>query len=99
MRVRKVTLMIAAPALALLFAVAVTSVILIATGHPPLKVFSDMWNYAQLPDQRVNILNKATTYYLSAVAVAIGFRMNLFNIGVDGPVSYTHLTLPTILRV
>jgi simple sugar transport system permease protein len=43
-----------------------------------------MWNYAQLPDQRVNILNKATTYYLSAVAVAIGFRMNLFNIGVDG---------------
>ena len=23
-------------------------------------------------------------YYLSAVAVAIGFKMNLFNIGVDG---------------
>ena len=29
-------------------------------------------------------LNLATTYYLSALAVAIGFRMNLFNIGVDG---------------
>ena len=29
-------------------------------------------------------LNQATTYYLSALAVAIGFRMNLFNIGVDG---------------
>ena len=29
-------------------------------------------------------LNPATTYYLSALAVAIGFRMNLFNIGVDG---------------
>ena len=27
---------------------------------------------------------RATTYYLSALAVAIGFRMNLFNIGVDG---------------
>ena len=26
----------------------------------------------------------APCYYLSAVAVAIGFRMNLFNIGVDG---------------
>ena len=25
-----------------------------------------------------------TVYYLSALAVAIGFRMNLFNIGVDG---------------
>jgi simple sugar transport system permease protein len=32
----------------------------------------------------VLILNQSTTYYLSAVAVAIGFRMNLFNIGVDG---------------
>jgi simple sugar transport system permease protein len=29
-------------------------------------------------------INAACTYYLSAVAVAIGFRMNLFNIGVDG---------------
>jgi hypothetical protein len=30
------------------------------------------------------VLNSATIYYLSALAVAIGFRMNLFNIGVDG---------------
>jgi ABC-type uncharacterized transport system permease subunit len=29
-------------------------------------------------------LNQGTVYYLSALAVAIGFRMNLFNIGVDG---------------
>jgi simple sugar transport system permease protein len=28
--------------------------------------------------------NQGTIYYLSALAVAIGFRMNLFNIGVDG---------------
>ena len=28
--------------------------------------------------------NAATLYYLPALAVAIGFRMNLFNIGVDG---------------
>ena len=31
-----------------------------------------------------NIINNATVLYLSGVAVAIGFRMNLFNIGVDG---------------
>jgi simple sugar transport system permease protein len=30
------------------------------------------------------ILNLATTYFLSALAVAIGFKMNLFNIGVNG---------------
>ena len=32
----------------------------------------------------VNIINNATVLYLSGLAVAIGFRMNLFNIGVDG---------------
>ena len=37
-----------------------------------------------LPRQIVAIINAATVYYLSAIAVAIGFRMNLFNIGVDG---------------
>jgi hypothetical protein len=31
-----------------------------------------------------NIVNGAIVLYLSAIAVAIGFRMNLFNIGVDG---------------
>ena len=36
------------------------------------------------PDSMVDILNRATSYYLAAIAVAIGFRMGLFNIGVDG---------------
>ena len=32
----------------------------------------------------VNILNNAAILYLSGMAAAIGFRMNLFNIGVEG---------------
>ena len=38
------------------------------------------------PERRnvANIIDNATVLYLSGVAVAIGFRMNLFNIGVDG---------------
>lgn len=32
----------------------------------------------------VNILNNGAVVYLSALAAAIGFRMNLFNIGVEG---------------
>jgi len=77
-------LMLAAPLLALVFALVVAGVLLAATGHPPLQVFSDMYSYGTQPDNLVLTLNKATTYYLSAIAVAIGFRMNLFNIGVDG---------------
>ncbi len=38
------------------------------------------------PENRslVNIINEASVLYLSALAAAIGFRMNLFNIGVEG---------------
>jgi simple sugar transport system permease protein len=43
-----------------------------------------MRHYGTQPTSEVTILNSATVYYLSALAVAIGFRMNLFNIGVDG---------------
>ena len=32
----------------------------------------------------VDTFNRATPLYISGVAVAIGFRMNLFNIGVEG---------------
>ena len=32
----------------------------------------------------VNIVNNASVLYLSGIAAAIGFRMNLFNIGVEG---------------
>ena len=43
-----------------------------------------MIDYASTPRSMTLILNSATTYYFSAVAVAIGFKMNLFNIGVNG---------------
>jgi len=35
-------------------------------------------------ETQVDILNRATPLYLAGVAVAIGFKMNLFNIGVEG---------------
>lgn len=82
--VRRVGLMLAAPALAVVFSLAVTSAVLLATGTPPLSTFQQMIQYAQEPRTLALIVNSATTYYFAALAVAIGFRMNLFNIGVDG---------------
>jgi ABC-type uncharacterized transport system permease subunit len=81
---QKVLLAIAAPVIAVIFAGLVSSVVLLISGDPPLHVFKLMLNFGTEPQQLVNMVNKSTTYYLSAVAVAIGFRMNLFNIGVDG---------------
>jgi len=82
-RSTRLVLGIAAPALALVAAFLITSLVLAFAGDP----IGDVWaQILSLPSDRgyINIVNSATVYYLSAVAVAIGFRMNLFNIGVDG---------------
>ena len=43
-----------------------------------------MIGHARKLETQVDIWNRATPLYLSGVAAAIGFRMNLFNIGVEG---------------
>jgi ABC-type uncharacterized transport system permease subunit len=80
---RRVGLAILAPALAIGVALALTSLILLAAGDPVVAVWQVLFK-VPLPRQMVAIVNEATVLYLSAVAVAIGFKMNLFNIGVDG---------------
>ncbi|GAA2297656.1 MULTISPECIES: ABC transporter permease [Streptomyces] len=80
----RVLLAVAAPVLALAAAFVLTALVLLATGKQPFNAFGIMFDYGVKADSQVYILNKATTYYLAGLAVAIGFRMNLFNIGVDG---------------
>ncbi len=82
--VRRVTLAVLAPLVAVVFATVLSALVLLTSGDSPLHVFKVMLDFGTQPEQIVLILNRSTTYYLSAVAVAIGFRMNLFNIGVDG---------------
>jgi simple sugar transport system permease protein len=43
-----------------------------------------MWQYLDSADSLVAIINRAVPYYVAGVAVAIGFKMGLFNIGADG---------------
>ena len=57
---------------------------LVGAGDPVWTTFTLLLDYGQRPRSIDAVINAATTYYLSALAVAIGFRMNLFNIGVDG---------------
>ncbi|MDI9887814.1 ABC transporter permease [Streptomyces sp. HNM0645] len=74
----------AGPALALVVAFVLTSVVLLASGLSPVEPYQLMAEQVEFTDVQVNILNQSGIYYLAALAVAIGFRMNLFNIGVDG---------------
>lgn len=80
---RRLGLTLAAPALAIVVAFVITSLVLVAVGDPVGQVWSTLLSEPR-PRTMVNIINSAVTYYLAAVAVAIGFKMNLFNIGVDG---------------
>jgi ABC-type uncharacterized transport system permease subunit len=75
---------LAAPVLAVLFAALVTAIVLLISGKNPVLAISDIFSYDVKPDSTVFILNRGTTYYLAGLAVAVGFRMNLFNIGVEG---------------
>jgi general nucleoside transport system permease protein len=73
-----------AAVVALVFSIVITSIVLSVSGFDPPSTFQAMFDFGKEPDSIVNTVNRAATYYLSALAVAIGFRMNLFNIGVDG---------------
>ena len=83
-RLNAVLLAFVAAVVALVIAVAITSVVLAVTDHNPFDTLKSMLDYGIKPTQLATTVNAATTYYLSAIAVAIAFRMNLFNIGVDG---------------
>lgn len=81
---RRIALRVGAPIIALVIALVITMIVLRAAGVDPFNAISSMIDYGTTSSSIVEILNRATGYYLSAVAVAIGFRMALFNIGVDG---------------
>lgn len=77
-------LQIGAAVLGLAVAALITAIILLASGYDPVFALTQMVDFGTQPASVAGIINSATTYYIAAVAVAIGFRMNLFNIGVDG---------------
>ena len=77
-------LALAAPLAAVVFATIASSIFLLIAGSNPFTAYGDMFEYGSRLEIQVDILNRATPLYISGVAAAIGFRMNLFNIGVEG---------------
>ena len=62
----------------------VAGLILLATGYSPISAAGSMWSKGWELESVIDMFNRATPLYLAAIAVAIGFRMNIFNIGVEG---------------
>lgn len=84
MTLRRVSLAVLAPAGALVFALLVSSIALLLIDKSPLDAFGSMWSYGIQTDSLISIVNRAGPLYVSGLAVAIGFKMGLFNIGVEG---------------
>jgi ABC-type uncharacterized transport system permease subunit len=105
---RRIFLTLAAPVTALVFAVVMSSIVLVISGSDPFAAYRDMYLHASKLETMVDILNRATPLYIAGVAAAVGFRLNLFNIGVEGQyllaaIVAAHLgaqvTLPPVLHV
>ncbi len=72
------------PALAVLFAALLCAVALLITGDSPLTALRVMFTQVGQGTTAIDIVNSAAIYYIAGLAVAIGFQMKLFNIGIEG---------------
>ena len=83
-KLRRILLTSSAPLSAVGLAFVLSSLVLIISGNNPVEAYRDMIRHAGKLETQIQILNRATPLYLSGIAASIGFRMNLFNIGVEG---------------
>ncbi|HET8678608.1 MAG TPA: ABC transporter permease [bacterium] len=85
MRLRLGVLQILTPFLAIAFGFAAAAGIILAIGKNPLEVYALMLRFSfTRADSLAAIFFKATPLIFSGLAVALSFRVNLWNIGVEG---------------
>ena len=75
---------LSAPIIALTISFGLSSLILLIIGKDPYETFKIMFEYGIRGKSIVSIINRSIPLYISAIAVAVGFKMGLFNIGVEG---------------
>jgi general nucleoside transport system permease protein len=75
---------VVAPTAAIFISLLFTYIILKIRGVDPIEMFRLMISYGFDPRNLVSELNQTVAYYMARVAAAIGFKMLLFNIGIDG---------------
>ena len=97
-----------APIIALAISFGLSSLILLFIGKDPVETFRIMFEYGVKGKSIVSIINRSIPLYISAIAVAVGFKMGLFNIGVEGQYLFaalmaaeagSHISLPGPLHV
>ena len=75
---------VAAPLVSLIIAAALSALLVAITGFNPGDVLTTLSDRFGDVNTWIDAAQRAVPLYISAIAVAIGFKMNLFNIGVEG---------------
>ena len=81
-RIRLLWLLV--PISAIVLAFAVSSIALLAIGEDPIAAFKSMFEYGTKGNSFASTVNRAVPLFIAGLAVAVGFKMNLFNIGGEG---------------
>ncbi|MDF5751305.1 ABC transporter permease [Spongiactinospora sp. TRM90649] len=85
---QRVLLTAAGVVVAVLVAIGISSVAIAVAGADPTTALTAMFDFGTRPtdvaDGVAFWLNRSVALFIAGLAVAIGFRMNLFNIGVEG---------------
>ena len=84
LRLRRAGIGLLAPVSAIVLAITISSIVLEVSGYSARTAFESMWDYGKQGKSIVSVLNRAIPLYIGGLAVAVGFKMNLFNIGVEG---------------
>jgi general nucleoside transport system permease protein len=81
---RQALITLGSSAAAVVLALVIAGILLAITGKDPFAAYSKMFSSGFQKDKLLEMVQRATPLMIAAVAVAIGFKMNLFNIGVEG---------------
>ena len=84
MRGGKLLTAVVAPLVALIIAFAIAAFALLLVDIDPIAAYGEMWEFGTTAASLISMTNRAIPLYVSALAVAVGFKMGLFNIGVEG---------------
>jgi simple sugar transport system permease protein len=75
---------LSAPLAAFGLGILVSALALVAGGKNPIQAFKQMGDFGFTVSSLIYSIDQALPTFIAALAVAIGFKTNLFNIGVEG---------------
>jgi ABC-type uncharacterized transport system permease subunit len=92
----------------IVIALLICGVMLLITGKDPIGAYRTIIETGTTGNKLLEMLKRSTPLMLSATAVAIGFKMKLFNIGVEGQYLFaaliaaeaaSHISAPPVVHV